>query len=394
MRVYVSSTFEDLRAHRDAVVAILRQLGHEVAAMEDYVAEAERPLSKVLDDVAASDVYVGIFAWRYGYVPDTGPQVEGAVPGETSITEYEYRKAVESKKPVLVFMLSERAAWPVILIDREPTASNAVRRLRVELQRDHMVAFFETPDQLAARVSAAVSTQRLRAEVQEQLVTLVAAQITAGFASQGSLADSAKMPIVNFLESERPMNAAVINISTVWWSTRLYVLAALGQHLGQLRRILVERDKEFVGLVSCATVRATLRRIHREAHRFETTILNKTQGTDVAQIATECLERWDRLFDPVPGGEQSAAHTVTAPNLRLWFGEAFLETPVQMQDLQSASGVDLLRIFDYPNDFVPIQETRSPQQNEVRLIDKRQLTSVVARRTVAEMLDRAGLPAG
>ncbi len=38
-------------------------------AMEDYVATDQRPTEKCLADVAASDLYIGIFAWRYGYIP-------------------------------------------------------------------------------------------------------------------------------------------------------------------------------------------------------------------------------------------------------------------------------------------------------------------------------------
>jgi Domain of unknown function (DUF4062) len=37
--------------------------------MEDYVATDERPVEKCLNDVDQSDIYIGIFAFRYGYVP-------------------------------------------------------------------------------------------------------------------------------------------------------------------------------------------------------------------------------------------------------------------------------------------------------------------------------------
>ena len=30
----------------------------------------QRPLQKCLEDVASSDIYVGIFAFRYGYIPN------------------------------------------------------------------------------------------------------------------------------------------------------------------------------------------------------------------------------------------------------------------------------------------------------------------------------------
>ena len=54
--IYVSSTCEDLKDHRDAVYRALRQLGHNVRAMEDYVPIDVRPLDKVLRDVAAADL--------------------------------------------------------------------------------------------------------------------------------------------------------------------------------------------------------------------------------------------------------------------------------------------------------------------------------------------------
>ena len=67
--IYLSSTYEDLKDHREAVYRALRRLGHDVGAMEDYVATDQRPVDKCLADVAACDIYVGILAWRYGYVP-------------------------------------------------------------------------------------------------------------------------------------------------------------------------------------------------------------------------------------------------------------------------------------------------------------------------------------
>jgi Domain of unknown function (DUF4062) len=51
MRIFVSSTFEDLREHRAAAIRVLRQLGHEVLAMEDMVAGSATPLAKVLEMV-------------------------------------------------------------------------------------------------------------------------------------------------------------------------------------------------------------------------------------------------------------------------------------------------------------------------------------------------------
>jgi len=58
--------------------------------MEGYAASEERPLDACLKDVKDRDIYVGMFAWRYGYIP---PKEHGNAAG-LSITECEYRRAL------------------------------------------------------------------------------------------------------------------------------------------------------------------------------------------------------------------------------------------------------------------------------------------------------------
>lgn len=110
MRVFVSSSFEDLREHRAAAIRVLRQLGHDVVAMEDMTAGSIAPLVKVLEMVDRSEAYLGIFAWRYGFLPGAAgpppavplPPVPGATPGQTSITHYEYLRAKVDLSPALL----------------------------------------------------------------------------------------------------------------------------------------------------------------------------------------------------------------------------------------------------------------------------------------------------
>jgi len=148
-KVYVSSTFLDLQECRAAVRQALQELGQDDVAMETYVAEPQRPLDKCLADVAACDLYVGVFAWRYGYVP----------PGyEQSITELEYRTAVEDGKDRLIFLLREDAPWPPSQVDKGRSAE-LVEELRAELSREQLCSFFSTPDELGRLVTAAVFKQ-------------------------------------------------------------------------------------------------------------------------------------------------------------------------------------------------------------------------------------------
>jgi hypothetical protein len=149
-RVYVSSTFQDLKDHRQAVCEALRQMRHDVIAMEEYVAADQRPVEKCLADVRRSDIYVGILAWRYGYVPADNN------PAGLSITELEYREAGEAAKPRLLFLVDDQASWPRRFVDGGEAAER-IEQLRASVTRDAIVRFFSTADELATQVAVAVA---------------------------------------------------------------------------------------------------------------------------------------------------------------------------------------------------------------------------------------------
>ena len=152
-KIYLSSTYMDLVEQREAVYHALRELGHDVVAMEDYVAADERPAEKCLRDVASADVYIGIFAWRYGFVPVTDN------PDGLSVTELEYRQARRSGVPCLVFMLRDNAPWLPGLMDSQTRDNDSGRRvslLREELAGERLCGDFGSAEELARKVAAAV----------------------------------------------------------------------------------------------------------------------------------------------------------------------------------------------------------------------------------------------
>jgi hypothetical protein len=151
-RIYISSTYADLADHRAAVARALRSAGHEVIAMEDYAAADQRPVDRCLDDVRRSDHYVGIVAFRYGYVPPTGAGL--------SITELEYRHAVESRKKCLIFLAAEDAGWPMSHSDfysGDEITREKLKIFRGQLMDRHVVGIFTSADDLAAQVTSAVA---------------------------------------------------------------------------------------------------------------------------------------------------------------------------------------------------------------------------------------------
>ena len=167
--IYVSSTLTDLMTFRSAIISALRQMGHHVICMEDYGAADERPLSRCLADVDRCEIYVGVLAWRYGYRP-----LEGN-PTSLSITELEYRSALESGKICLLFLLNKSQPWPPAYIDRGSDFER-IKAFRDNSSARHLVSFFSTEQDLTTQVVTAVynialnasrSTSSLASELEE-----------------------------------------------------------------------------------------------------------------------------------------------------------------------------------------------------------------------------------
>ncbi|BCG02007.1 hypothetical protein PPGU19_065750 (plasmid) [Paraburkholderia sp. PGU19] len=157
LQIYLSSTFEDLREYRAAVFDALEKAGLDVVRMEAYTASDERPLERCLSDVARCDIFVGLYAWRYGYAP---PADHGNPEGK-SITELEYREAQRRMRRSLLFFAAPetRAAWSDRFDDQVSGEGDAGARLmafRSELCTEKLASFFRTPDDLAALVLSAI----------------------------------------------------------------------------------------------------------------------------------------------------------------------------------------------------------------------------------------------
>lgn len=112
-KVFISSTSEDLKEHRQAVRDAALMSGFEPVMMEYFNAQGGRPPFKAcMEIVEGCDVVVAIVAHRYGWIPpdQPGPKVRRT----RSITWLECLKARNRKPPleVLPFVLAEKASWP------------------------------------------------------------------------------------------------------------------------------------------------------------------------------------------------------------------------------------------------------------------------------------------
>lgn len=432
MRIFVSSSFEDLREHRSAAIRVLRQLGHEVIAMEDMVAGPGAPLNKVLEMVDRSEAYVGLFAWRYGFVPTAAAGITLPAAGKlgrTSITHFEYLRAKERGLPILAFLLDERVPLAPGFIDgfdqarpNSPVDAACVRALRAELQTEKVVSWFSTPSDLEARVAAAVTLVGLSRQVDVQTAISIG-----GGAGDDSVFDSGGLVIADaIVDASLRQRVFKIDLVNTWWSTRLFLIAALAERLTNVRRLVVVQTvprtpgsvdgpnapgpsapemtqgapSVFVGLLSTSSILRTVGVMNPAFGRFSDWLTKQPfdEHDDIRQTSHRYLtDGWARALGPRTADAQQAEQKIkvdlTADRLQRWFGDLMLQQAVEVSDLNRASVVDLMRLLDYPSDFVPVLSGRVQDLNEptgfVNVIDKSALTARLARSYLNELKERA-----
>lgn len=148
-RVFISSTKKDLERYREAVTQALAENGYEPVGMEKFHASDESPVVDCKRQVAESQLFVGIYAWRYGYVPD------GA---KTSITEQEFQQAFWLGRPRFCFLADESHPWPAAPAATEESAERReqLRVFKASVQEKEVVERFTSPEGLARQVIAAL----------------------------------------------------------------------------------------------------------------------------------------------------------------------------------------------------------------------------------------------
>src|SRR6476660_2197555 len=100
-KVMISSTARDLPEHRKELMDTCLRQGMFPTMMEHLPASDAEAIASSLKMVDEADVYVGVFAHRYGYVPKTSN------PQQISITEMEYNRAAERKIPRSIFIIDK-----------------------------------------------------------------------------------------------------------------------------------------------------------------------------------------------------------------------------------------------------------------------------------------------
>ncbi len=158
--------------------------------MDNFVAADANALQVCYDRFREAEIFVGIYAHRYGYSPtenETYRDKDGNLrcgDGKTSITEWEYRWAIELGIPCQLYRLGKKdrndrlTAWPIEYVDDDPN------RTRFQAFKDgigtrHVLKFFfAEPSYLAAQVTPCLAHEKARIE-RETLPTIDAGKAAA-----------------------------------------------------------------------------------------------------------------------------------------------------------------------------------------------------------------------
>jgi hypothetical protein len=147
MRIFISSTFRDLRAERDAAVEALRRIGLVPWGMELFISEPTTPLQVALEELQMSDAVVLIVGFKAGSL----------IPDDSTLTYTgaEFQRARELGKPIFVFLKTEAGAWRNE--ETSPALKEALDKFKqAVLDSGITPAYFDSSDRLQIELLLAI----------------------------------------------------------------------------------------------------------------------------------------------------------------------------------------------------------------------------------------------
>ncbi|MCX6583676.1 MAG: DUF4062 domain-containing protein [Candidatus Aminicenantes bacterium] len=145
MKVFISSTYEDLKEYRQKAIEAVNRYKCIPLAMELFGARAEEATTVCDKEIRECDVFIGIYAHRYGYIPG----------GETkSITQLEYDLAKELGKDCLCFIVEKNILWNTEFMEMDKYAE--INAFLGEVKKACVVESFKSPEDFMGKLSASL----------------------------------------------------------------------------------------------------------------------------------------------------------------------------------------------------------------------------------------------
>ncbi len=145
MKVFISSTYVDLIEYRKAAIEVVNRYKCVPLSMEFFGSQPQDPETVCENEIRACDVFIGLYAHRFGYVPGGG---------EKSITQQEYELAKELGKDCLCFIVDKSYPWLVTTIEMDKYPK--LEKFLENVKKDNVVDFFKSPDNFSKGLSTSL----------------------------------------------------------------------------------------------------------------------------------------------------------------------------------------------------------------------------------------------
>lgn len=161
--VMVSSTFLDLREHREQLMGALRKQQLFPIVMEEYVLDAgdDGVVSSSLKMVADASAYVGLISRRYGQVVEHEQNPHGY-----SVSRMEFEEAQRLGLPTLIFIMGEDHLVRERDVESDPDKKRKLEEYRERAKQGRMYEVFESLEDFKEKAIHAVANLRSHLEKQ------------------------------------------------------------------------------------------------------------------------------------------------------------------------------------------------------------------------------------
>lgn len=143
-QVFVSSTYNDLKEERLAVISGLLDISCIPVGMEQFPASPSSQWEYIKKMIDMSDYYILIVAGKYGSIDPED---------NISYTEKEYNYAKSENIPILAFLYEDIDNLPAKNTDNDRTQ---IDRFRKEVSTGRLIKFYSNVDDLKSKITSAM----------------------------------------------------------------------------------------------------------------------------------------------------------------------------------------------------------------------------------------------